>query len=152
MAENRDYRTMLKRARRRRQGGDYRPYLFAAAGLIILVVLIILIIRAAGGGPSDTEGTEAAATVPEETTVDAEAIRQSEEAERQRLEDYLLYIFEQPKPAAYRRLREWLGPKAEQEAYDYALGYQRWRMFTHMAGMQTVKKAWNGWLKLRGRQ
>lgn len=86
MAENRDYRTMLKRARRRRQGGDYRPYLFAAAGLIILVVLIILIIRAAGGGPSDTEGTEAAATVPEETTVDAEAIRQSEEAERQRLE------------------------------------------------------------------
>ncbi len=87
MAENRDYRTMLKRARRRRQGGDYRPYLFAAAGLIILVVLIILIIRAAGGGPSDTEGTEAAATVTEETTVDAEAIRQSEEAERQRLEE-----------------------------------------------------------------
>lgn len=87
MAENRDYRTMLKRARRRRQGGDYRPYLFAAAGLIILVVLIILIIRAAGGGPSDTEGTEAAATVPEETTVDAEAIRQSEEAERQWLEE-----------------------------------------------------------------
>lgn len=72
--------------------------------------------------------------------------------ERQRLEDYLLYIFEQDKPIAYRRLREWLGPKGEQEAYEYALGYQRWQKLTHLAGMQPVKKVWNGWLKLRGRQ
>ncbi len=90
MADRSDYKAMLARVRRKRRGRDPKPflYLIAAAGLILLVVILIIVIRAVGGGqPAKDETQEAAAAANTETTMDAEAILQSEEAERQRQEE-----------------------------------------------------------------
>ena len=90
MADRSDYEAMLARVRRKRRGRDPRPflYLIAAAGLILLVVVLVIVIRTAGGGrPEEEETQEVVAAANTETTVDAEAIRQSEEAERQRQEE-----------------------------------------------------------------
>ena len=90
MADRSDYEAMLARVRRKRRGRDPRPflYLIAAAGLILLVVVLVIVIRTAGGGrPEEEETQEAVAAANTETTMDAEAVRQSEEAERQRQEE-----------------------------------------------------------------
>ncbi len=93
MADRSDYEAMLERVRRKRRGRDPRPflYLIAAAGLILLVVVLVIVIRTAGGGRPEEEEIqetqEAVAAANTETTMDAEAVRQSEEAERLRQEE-----------------------------------------------------------------
>ncbi len=89
MTDKSDNRAVRGRSRRKPQGKVPQPYLYlaAAAGLILLVVILIIVIRAASGGRTAEEETQETVEATVETTLDAEALRQSEEAEQQRLEE-----------------------------------------------------------------
>ncbi len=84
MSDQSNYKALLNRVRRKRNGNDFRPYLLAAAALLLTVVVLIVVIRAAGGGRKEDKSAAAQASA-EETVLDEEALRRSEEESREAL-------------------------------------------------------------------
>ncbi len=74
-----DYKISLERARRKREGRYYRPYLFLGAGAAALVALIVIIVVLTGKKEPDSPVMDSAA----ETTMDAEALREEESRQAQ---------------------------------------------------------------------
>ncbi len=84
MDNKKDYKASLEKKRLRRRVQQYRPYFFMGAGALAVLLVIILAVKLLGKSGAESADGPAAG---QETTQDAEAVRQSQEAESRLAEE-----------------------------------------------------------------